>query len=92
MATIVEYTESKAPLNGFPDRIISPPRSGPCCFSAMEEIGTSREEERWVYRYKRCRTCGFTVRMIQRELPNAALAARVRQMLATAFRRNPPSY
>jgi hypothetical protein len=92
MATIVEYTEGKTPVNGFPDRIISPPRSGPCCFSDMEEIGAAQEEGRWVYRYKRCRTCGFTVRMIQRELPDAALAADLRRTLATTFRRIIPEY
>jgi hypothetical protein len=93
MATIVEYAEHKTPVNGYPDRIISPPRSGPCCFSDMEEIGTDREEEgRWVYRYKRCHTCGFTVRMIQRELPDMALAAEVRHKLTNAFRRIIPEY
>lgn len=92
MATIVEYTENKRPVNGFPDRIVSPPYSGPCCFSGMEEIGAAREEARWVYCYKRCRTCGFTVRMIQHELPNAALVADLRRTLATTFQRNMPQY
>ena len=39
MPTIVEYTDRKQPENLYPQRIISPPRSGPCCFSDMEEIG-----------------------------------------------------
>jgi hypothetical protein len=90
MATIVEYTDRKAPQNCYPQRIISPPRSGPCCFSDMEEIGTSQEEGRWVYQYKRCRQCGFTVRVILREIPNGALVAELREILATAFQRNVP--
>jgi hypothetical protein len=90
MATIVEYTNQKEPQNLYPERIISPVRSGPCCFSDMEEIGTSQEEGRWVYQYKRCRKCGFAVRVILRELPDASLAAELRQILATAFQRNIP--
>jgi hypothetical protein len=39
MATIVEYTFEKRPMNEYPARIVSPPRSGSCCFSDMEEIG-----------------------------------------------------
>jgi hypothetical protein len=92
MATIVEYTDRKEPKNLYPQRIISPPRSGPCCFSDMEEIGTSLEEGRWVYQYKRCRQCGFTVRVILREIPDATLMAELRETLALAFQRNVPDY
>lgn len=90
MATIVEYTDQKAPQNLYPERIISPSRSGSCCFSDMEEIGTSQEEGRWVYQYNRCRKCGFAVRVILRELPDESLVAELRQILATAFQRNVP--
>ncbi|HSB69453.1 MAG TPA: hypothetical protein VLT62_08990 [Candidatus Methylomirabilis sp.] len=90
MATIVEYTDQKAPQNLYPERIISPSRSGPCCFSDMEEIGTSQAEGRWVYQYKRCRKCGFAVRVILRELPDESLVVELRQILATAFQRNVP--
>lgn len=90
MATIVEYTDQKAPQNFYPERIVSPPHSGPCCFSDMEEIGMSQDEGRWVYQYKRCRKCGFTVRVILREIPDAALVSDLRQILATAFQRNVP--
>jgi hypothetical protein len=92
MATIVEYTDRKKPLNEFPDRIISPPRSGPCCFSDMEELGPAQQEGRWEYRLKRCRTCGFTVRVIQREILDEALAGELRRILATSFQRNVPNY
>jgi hypothetical protein len=91
MATIVEYTDRKTPQNGYPQRIISPPRSRPCCFSDMEEIGTSQEEGRWVYQYRRCRQCGYTVRVILREIPDETLLADLRAILATAFQRNVPA-
>jgi hypothetical protein len=90
MATIVEYTDQKRPKNQYPERIISPIRSGPCCFSDMEEIGKPQEDSRWVFQYKRCRKCGFTVRVILREIPDAALAAELRRTLANSFVRNVP--
>jgi hypothetical protein len=90
MATIVEYTDQKRPRNLYPERIISPPSSGPCCFSDMEEIGGPQEEGRWVFQYKRCRKCGFAVRVILREIPDAALAAELRKTLANSFVRNVP--
>src|SRR5574341_258300 len=90
MATIVQYTDRKKPQNLYPDRIISPQRSMPCCFSDMEEIGTSQQDGRWLYQYKRCRTCGFTVRLILGELADEALLAELRQILETAFLRNVP--
>ena len=39
MSTIVEYTEAVPPQNLFPNRIISPPRSGPCCFTNTDTSG-----------------------------------------------------
>lgn len=90
MATIVEYTDRKQPRNHYPERIISPPQSSPCCFTNMEEIGTPEANERWEYRFKRCRACGFTVRVIVRELPNVALARDLRRILENSFVRNVP--
>jgi hypothetical protein len=90
MPTIVEYTDSKRPKNHFPERIISPVKSGPCCFSDMEELGAPQEDGRWVFQYKRCKKCGFAVRTILREIPNAALAAELRKILANSFVRNVP--
>jgi hypothetical protein len=87
MATIVEYSGHKKPKNRYPECIVSPPRSGPCCFSDMEEIGEPQQDGRWVFQYKRCRKCGFAVRVILREIPNAALVAELRQTLANAFAR-----
>jgi len=85
MATIVEYTDQKTPENRYPERIVSPLRSRPCWFSDMAEIGTIRPDGRWVYQYKRCRQCGFTVRVILREIPDEALVAELRQRLEHAF-------
>jgi len=92
MATIVEYTDRKAPLNSYPRHIISPSHSGPCCFSDMEEVGPMIQDGRWMVQYKRCRRCGFTVRLVLRELPDAKLAAELRQILAITFTRKNPDY
>ena len=90
MSTIVTYTDHEPAINQFPQRIVSPSRPKSCCFSDMEEIGAALQDERWVFQYRRCRQCGFTVRVILRELPDTALAAELRQILATAFVRNVP--
>ena len=87
MATIVEYTDKKAPQNLYPERIISPSRSGVCCFSDMEEVGPSQPDGNWIYQFKRCRQCGFTVRVILREISNEALIEELRQILTASFQR-----
>jgi hypothetical protein len=88
--TIVEYTDQESPKNLYPERIISPVRSGPCCFTDMEEVGKPQEEGRWVFQYRRCKKCGFALRVILREIPDAALAAELRKILANSFVRNVP--
>ncbi len=90
MPTIVEYSDAKAPRNQSPDRIISPSRSGPCCFSDMEAIGEAQREGHWVYGYKRCRQCGFTVRVIHHEIPDEALITDLRRILENSFLRRVP--
>ncbi len=90
MATIVTYTDRRPPENQYPRRIISPSRPKACCFSDMEEVGTAQQQERWVFQYRRCRKCGFTVRVIVREIPDAALLEELRKILATSFIRNAP--
>ena len=92
MATIVECTDRKVPRNRYPRRIVSPSHSSPCCFSDMEELGGAEQEGRWMVQYKRCRRCGFTVRVVLRHLPDTKLAAELRQILATSFQRNIPEY
>jgi hypothetical protein len=92
MQSIVEYTDQKKPRNQFPKRIVSPLRSSPCCFTEMEEVGAPQEGDRWIFQYKRCRSCGFAVRVIVRELPNHALIRDLRQTLITSFVRNVPDF
>ncbi len=87
MPTIVTYTDAKPPINRFPRRIISPTRSGPCCFSAMEDLGPVRHADRYEYAYRRCRTCGFTVRVIVRSLPDQVRIAKLQKLFATALSR-----
>ena len=87
MATIVEYTDRKTPQNRYPKKIVSPSRSGACCYSEMEEIGMPQVTEHWEFRYKRCRKCGFTVRSILSQLPDAALIANLQAILKTSLER-----
>ncbi len=87
MPTIVEYTDDRPPLNRFPLRIVSPTRSGPCCFSEMQDLGPLHCEERWEYAYRRCRTCGFTVRVILHTLPDQAQLANLRKLFVSVLSR-----
>jgi hypothetical protein len=91
MATIVTYTDRDPAANQYPERIVSSRRPGPCCFTDMEEVGTTQHEGRWVFQYRRCRQCGFTVRVIIREIPDAVRAEELRRILARAFVRNVPN-
>ncbi len=90
MATIIEYTDAKPPENLYPEWIISPTRSGPCCFTDMEGVGPVEQDGHWEYQYKRCRNCGFTVRVILREVPDEGLIRDLRRTLMQSFQRNAP--
>lgn len=90
MATIVEYTDAEAPRNLYPKRIISPSHSKSCCFTDMQEVGSVQQDGQWEYHYKRCRTCGFAVRVILRALPDEALIRDLRRTLENSFKRNVP--
>ena len=85
MPNIIQYTREHAPQNGYPTCIISPPQSSPCCFSAMDPMGHPMQEGRFLFQYKRCRVCGFTVRFILREIPDADRLQRLRDILAKSF-------
>lgn len=61
MRTIVEYTDVKRPRNQYPRRIVSPTHSGPCCEKGMRIVG-KQHRDRGKFVYKRCTTCGYTVR------------------------------
>jgi len=77
-------------MNRYPHQIVSPPRAGACCFSDMEELVTPQQDGHWVYQYRRCRRCGFAVRVILREIPDTTLVNSLRESLARAFVRNIP--
>jgi hypothetical protein len=90
MPTIVTYTDREPAINDYPQRIVSPSRPKACCFTDMEEVGTALHDERWVFQYRRCRQCGYTVRVILREIPDTVLVEELRKILANAFVRNVP--
>lgn len=90
MPTIVEYTDKVPPRNVYPERIVSPLHSGPCCFSHMASVGDIQRDGNWEYVYRRCQRCGFAVRMIGREVPDEVLAVKLRAVLTTTFRRRVP--
>jgi hypothetical protein len=56
----------------------------------MEGLGTPQEDARWVFQYRRCRQCGFAVRVLLREIPDACLANSLRKELAHSFVCNIP--
>ena len=62
MDNIIEYRDDRAPENDYPRRIISPTAPSACCMDHMEQIGHGGFDANWRFFYKRCRTCGFTVR------------------------------
>jgi hypothetical protein len=90
MPSMVTYTDQQSAANRYPDRIISPPQAGACCFSEMADVGPPKTDARWVYQYRRCRQCGIAVRVILCEIPDAALVASLPESLARSFMRNLP--
>jgi hypothetical protein len=45
-----------------------------------------------VFQYRRCRKCGFAVRVILRQIPDDELMAAVRKDFANLFVRRPPDF
>ena len=90
MPSLVPYTDQQPPTNRYLYQIIPPPRAGVCCVSAMAWLD-ARRDVRGVYQDRRCRRCGFTVRVLLREIPNTALATTLRESLARAFLRTVPA-
>ena len=91
MTTIVRYTDQHPACNAYPQEIISPTRPAACCFMVMEEFGEPTQEGQWLCRYRRCRTCGFTVRVAIRCLPDEERLAKLRRELTHMFIRNAPA-
>ena len=60
--TIVQYTAAKPPFNGYPDRIVSPPRASSCCPEEMMPLGNIHWDDEQPFIYLQCRVCGQTVR------------------------------
>ena len=90
MLSTLTYTDQQRPANRYRYRIISPSRAGDCCFSAMEWLDVPQVDVRWVYQDRRCRQCGFAVRVILREIPDTTLVASLPEALAHAFVRTVP--
>jgi hypothetical protein len=53
----------------------------------MEDLGAVRRDERYEYAYRRCRICGFTVRVIVRYLPDKERIAKLQKLLARTLSR-----
>jgi hypothetical protein len=53
----------------------------------MVNVGDPEEENGWLFEYRRCQRCGFTVRRILREVPDETMLAELRLFLAHAFAR-----
>ena len=50
--------------------------------------GAPQADSRWVFQYRRCERCGFTVRLVVREIFDEAAQVKLRLALAHAFARN----
>jgi hypothetical protein len=85
MATIVLYREREAPVNEYPDRIVSPTKPQACCGFSMAAIGQPWVEGRASLQYRRCIRCGFTVRMILETRPDPAPLRSVRAAFGPLF-------
>ncbi len=68
MPTIVEYSVQKPSGESYPSRIISPMEPSVCCRTDMAGLGGVEAEGDRSFYYKRCQSCGFTVRYF---LPHA---------------------
>jgi hypothetical protein len=62
MATIVKYSTDHAARNNYPHKIISPPFPSRCYGGRMARMGALQGEDERKFYYRRCETCGFTVR------------------------------
>jgi ribosomal protein S14 len=51
----------------------------------MVSVGAPQADRRWVFQYRRCERCGFTVRRVVRELFDETERVTLRLGLAHAF-------
>jgi hypothetical protein len=85
LPSIVEYQDGAAPRDDYPIRFVSPSRPSACCAAHMMNVGAPQADTRWVFQYRRCQRCGFTVRWIVREILDEAERVKLRLALAHAF-------
>jgi len=48
----------------------------------MEPVGVPQQDTGWMFQYRRCRDCGFTVRAFLRFVPDEARLADLRRTFA----------
>jgi len=84
MATIVTYTDREPAANRYPHRIVSPVDRD-MLLHRHGGAWSPQHEGCWVFQYRRCRQCGFTVRLILSEIPDSALVEELRQILSNSF-------
>ena len=60
---IIVYSETEAPKNDYPRKIVSPPRPSTCCTEENRiSVGSVREVEGFKFCYKVCQECGHAVK------------------------------
>jgi len=93
MATIVRYRDDKPASVKWPTRIVSPTHASRCCLTRMVALGGLQSEthahvhyesnQKYTdtvrFQYMRCVTCGFTVKRIVAEEPDAFTFASLRK-------------
>jgi len=61
--SIIEYSDSDAPKNDYPRRIVSPTRASACCTDGSRlNVGSIREVEGFKFCYRVCQDCGHAVK------------------------------
>jgi hypothetical protein len=53
----------------------------------MVRVGLPERDYQCVFQYRRCETCGFTVRRLLRTVPDEAALEDLRQIFARTFKR-----
>ncbi|MFQ5961820.1 MAG: hypothetical protein ACE5MG_10510 [Candidatus Methylomirabilales bacterium] len=88
MATIVEYSDTKRPVNAYPRRIVSPRHPKPCCAARMARVGSIQQDKRGrPFSYRRCEGCGFTLRLfLPFEPPDPPAYVQRRRRVSSLFR------
>lgn len=85
MTNIVLYRDGDAPVNDYPERIVSPTRPQACCEASMGPVGQPWSEGRARLQYARCPRCGFTVRRVLDAAPDPAVLRAVQEAFRPLF-------